>query len=530
MKHPYEEFPTGSKSPYNMSRGAHPGAVLLSPQSSAINNNSNSNNSNNSVSNNGNNNQCNSSVATNVLSPQTHSMSLNDMLDQQSFMLETTRTRPQPLQQQQQQQAPLPSLNIQTVSSTAAGSAIVSPMMQSPKTLQSTLSSTSMYLDSFQRSSNNILGIPSQSGSMPLPQSRQPQQHSQPLPQKNDSNIGVNFSQDINQLCSWISMLTSSQQNTVMDNILSILNDDVLKYTKLKLDTLTNTSFISPPLPAIASPIPNRDDTQILNIDSVFSSSPITNDSENTDNLLYQNWSPQPHSIPIIQPIYDSINDPSQRSKSAEPHVTSSPNLIPVQKQYNNGISTKYKKLPSDNSNYLSHSLSTSHSFFQPKKRSNMGNEYNSHHHHSLHHPLHNTTSYFSNTPRSSGTELSKSNQNMFNNANSHPNTSAAATSVTSASTSSNGNTPLSSNSSMNPKSLTDPKLLKNVPMWLKSLRLHKYSDALSETPWIELVYLDDETLEKKGVLALGARRKLLKAFSIVIDYKERDLIDRSAY
>ncbi|CAD6650899.1 HLJ1_G0041140.mRNA.1.CDS.1 [Saccharomyces cerevisiae] len=518
MKHPYEEFPTGSKSPYNMSRGAHPGAVLLSPQSSAINKNNPGSNSGN--------NQGNSSVTANVLSPQSHSMSLNDMLDQQSFMLDTAGTRAQPLQQQQQQQASLPSLNIQTVSSTAAGSAIVSPMMQSPKALQSTLSSTSMYLDSFQRSPNNILGIPSQSGSIPLPQSRQSQQQSQS--QKNDPNMGTNFSQDINQLCSWISMLNSSQQNTVMDNILSILNDDVLKYTKLKIETLTNTPFISPPLPAIASPIPNRDDTQILNIDSVFSSSPITNDPENTDNLLYQNWSPQPHSIPISQPIYDNITDASQRSKSAEPHVNSSPNLIPVQKQFNNGNSTKYKKLPSENPNYLSHSLSSSHSFFQPKKRSNMGNEYNSHHHHSLHHPLHNTTSYFSNTSRPSGSDLNKSNQNVFNNTITHPN--AGPTSATSTSTSSNGNTPLSSNSSMNPKSLTDPKLLKNIPMWLKSLRLHKYSDALSGTPWIELIYLDDETLEKKGVLALGARRKLLKAFGIVIDYKERDLIDRSAY
>ncbi|CAI4064942.1 hypothetical protein N7582_002829 [Saccharomyces uvarum] len=526
MKHPYEEFPTGSKSPYNMSRGAHPGAVLLSPQSSAINNN------NSAGSNNCNNNQGNSSVTTNVLSPQSHSMSLNDMLDQQSFMLDPTGAMPQPLQQQQQQQqqASLPSLNIQTISSTAAGSAIVSPMMQSPKALQSTLSSTSMYLDSFQRSSNNILGLPSQNSSLPLPQSRQQQQQAQPPPQKNDSKIAINFSQDINQLCSWISMLNSNQQNTVMDNIISVLHDDVLKYTKLKLDTLTNNSYISSQLPAIASPIPNRDDTQVLNIDSVFSSSPITNASENADNLLYQNWTPQPHSIPIAQPIYDNITDPSQRSKSAEPHSNTNPNLIPVQKQFD-GNSAKYKKLPSDNSTYVSHSLSTSHSYFQPKKRSTMANEYNSHHHHSLHHPLHNSTSYFPNSPRSSGTEtLSKSNQNMFNTTNDHLNVGTGATSTTPASTPSNGNTPLSSNSSMNPKSLTDPKLLKNIPMWLKSLRLHKYSDALSGTPWIELIYLDDETLENKGVLALGARRKLLKAFGIVLDYKERDLIDRSAY
>ena len=88
----------------------------------------------------------------------------------------------------------------------------------------------------------------------------------------------------------------------------------------------------------------------------------------------------------------------------------------------------------------------------------------------------------------------------------------------------------MSSSSSMNPKTLTDPKLLTNIPMWLKLLRLHKYSDALSGKTWQELIYLDDSVLEQTGVSALGARRKLLKAFAIVREYKERGLIDDSAY
>ncbi len=82
----------------------------------------------------------------------------------------------------------------------------------------------------------------------------------------------------------------------------------------------------------------------------------------------------------------------------------------------------------------------------------------------------------------------------------------------------------------MNPKSLTDPKLLNNIPIWLKTLRLHKYSDILNDLSWEKLIYLEDEDLLKRGVLALGARRKLLKAFTIVRDYKNRDLIDNSAY
>lgn len=82
----------------------------------------------------------------------------------------------------------------------------------------------------------------------------------------------------------------------------------------------------------------------------------------------------------------------------------------------------------------------------------------------------------------------------------------------------------------MNSKALCDPKLLKNVPAWLKSLRLHKYSDALGGKPWYELIYLDNEDLENMGVGALGARRKLLKAFSIVKEFKANDMIDSTAF
>ena len=93
-----------------------------------------------------------------------------------------------------------------------------------------------------------------------------------------------------------------------------------------------------------------------------------------------------------------------------------------------------------------------------------------------------------------------------------------------------NGNSNAINGSSMNPRTLTDPSLLTNIPVWLKSLRLHKYSDALSHKKWDELIYLDDEMLEKIGISALGARRKLLKAFAIVQEYKEQGLIDQSAY
>ena len=61
------------------------------------------------------------------------------------------------------------------------------------------------------------------------------------------------------------------------------------------------------------------------------------------------------------------------------------------------------------------------------------------------------------------------------------------------------------------PEDPTDPSLLQDVPSWLRSLRLHKYTDNLKDLNWTELVELDDKGLEDRGVNALGARRKMLK-------------------
>ncbi|CAN3362631.1 RNA-binding protein Vts1p [Diutina catenulata] len=74
---------------------------------------------------------------------------------------------------------------------------------------------------------------------------------------------------------------------------------------------------------------------------------------------------------------------------------------------------------------------------------------------------------------------------------------------------------PQGSNSSM-PLEVTNLDMLQNIPAWLKLLRLHKYTDCLKDVPWQELVELDNDALEAKGVIALGARRKLLKAFDVV--------------
>lgn len=70
------------------------------------------------------------------------------------------------------------------------------------------------------------------------------------------------------------------------------------------------------------------------------------------------------------------------------------------------------------------------------------------------------------------------------------------------------------------PEDPTDPTLLQDIPSWLRSLRLHKYTDNLKNMKWTDLVELDEKGLEDRGVNALGARRKMLKVFEQVKDAK----------
>lgn len=65
------------------------------------------------------------------------------------------------------------------------------------------------------------------------------------------------------------------------------------------------------------------------------------------------------------------------------------------------------------------------------------------------------------------------------------------------------------------PDDPTDPELLKDVPSWLRTLRLHKYTDNFKDMTWTEIVQLDEDGLEKKGVSAKGARTKMLKVCQV---------------
>ncbi|TDL19671.1 hypothetical protein BD410DRAFT_751831 [Rickenella mellea] len=61
-----------------------------------------------------------------------------------------------------------------------------------------------------------------------------------------------------------------------------------------------------------------------------------------------------------------------------------------------------------------------------------------------------------------------------------------------------------------------DPTVLNDVPAWLRSLRLHKYTPNFEGMNWKDMVMMDEVALEAKGVAALGARRKMLKTFEAV--------------
>ncbi|KAJ2807909.1 Flap-structured DNA-binding and RNA-binding protein, partial [Coemansia furcata] len=68
-----------------------------------------------------------------------------------------------------------------------------------------------------------------------------------------------------------------------------------------------------------------------------------------------------------------------------------------------------------------------------------------------------------------------------------------------------------------------DLTLVRDIPAWLRSLRLHKYTECFADMDWTEVVALSDEDLQAKGVMALGARRKMLKVFEAVQAILERD-------
>ncbi|KAH6559764.1 hypothetical protein BASA50_000787 [Batrachochytrium salamandrivorans] len=61
-----------------------------------------------------------------------------------------------------------------------------------------------------------------------------------------------------------------------------------------------------------------------------------------------------------------------------------------------------------------------------------------------------------------------------------------------------------------------DLEAIKDIPSWLRSLRLHKYTPIFENDNWRAMILLSEEDLIQRGVAALGARRKMMKVFELV--------------
>ncbi|ORX64246.1 hypothetical protein BCR32DRAFT_251219 [Anaeromyces robustus] len=59
-------------------------------------------------------------------------------------------------------------------------------------------------------------------------------------------------------------------------------------------------------------------------------------------------------------------------------------------------------------------------------------------------------------------------------------------------------------------------EMLEDIPSFLRSLRLHKYSPVFEGLNWKQMIKLDNDELLKRGVTALGARNKMLKVFDLI--------------
>ena len=61
-----------------------------------------------------------------------------------------------------------------------------------------------------------------------------------------------------------------------------------------------------------------------------------------------------------------------------------------------------------------------------------------------------------------------------------------------------------------------DLEMLEDIPVFLRSLRLHKYAPAFEGLNWKQMIRLDNDELLSRGVSALGARNKMLKVFDLI--------------
>ncbi|CCE64497.1 hypothetical protein TPHA_0H02940 [Tetrapisispora phaffii CBS 4417] len=560
MGYDYDEFPSSNQSPFNnttqnINRSAHPGAVLLvSPNtSSASQNTSNILNDGINVPQNG-----------NLSGQHNGGLPITDFLDQQrSIFTDPSNTVPNSIVGFSNQSngsslmnnnvAVSPSLNNIPLMShsqhNSAGSELVSP--------------TPYYLDvndskSNVEQSNSNLNFLQSAGNGSSCQDSQ----------------AISFNQNINGLSSWVPQLSSLQQNILMSSLFPLLHEDVLASTKLKLDNMlatydqttfknqahiihinnftneTNSKDImgmsSPNMSRGSSPLMRENTYPLSNMSDLFTSGSTPSPNANNDNIsvssmrfknnanIFNQWS----NSTFKNNLMGDLGSEFQRPKSVDPYVIQAINnkssgSLYNKKLYTNSGNVNGTTIPNSiNKNQANAHNNNIQNNFHGNNNMTAGvmsrNKSANDHDVKSKYP----SPYYSESKSSQWNSRSNTSFQMDNNyvpyGNAKQNTSSInSSSNAQANTNAFGN---HNNSSMNPKSLTDPKLLSNIPLWLKSLRLHKYSEALKNIKWTDLIVLNDLQLEELGITALGARRKLLKAFLVVLDYQEKGLIPTAAY
>ena len=319
------------------------------------------------------------------------------------------------------------------------------------------------------------------------------------------------FLQGINHINHWIKNLSVQQQIMAVDNILSVLSDDTLFHIKTKINSILQSSNVDVPFSNHTSPLITT---------SSNSTTAYNNNNNNSNNNNISSFTFEDQYNPEFLKLHSSLFNNKQIDTSNNISRYLSPKTNQHGNNNNSYNNLTYhpwspqpvsRKQPIFN---MERPKSADPGMFMTKR-----NPYQ-----------HSTSKYFFESSSSSTNTNTKDNKS--NNVNSMNNNNNSINFHTTNNNNNNTNihSASSTNNTMTPENLCNPSLLKNIPAWLKSLRLHKYSNCLGNLPWLKLIYLTDEELEVKGVSALGARRKLLKAFNIVKDCKEKNLIDKSAY
>ena len=372
---------------------------------------------------------------------------------------------------------------------------------------------------------------------------------------------GVDISQSINGICSWVSSLTPINQNMLVEKLLPLLSSETLLITKLKIDTLLSTTHpdqtfsngivfpqnvITSVSSASSSPLLPSGFSTGVRVSSLGNSSMVQNPvmqnqpkstvSETSDprqtcrtrrskkgyNLRHsanqQPWYPVPPQHEGFR--RDTRSRSRSRSRSEGPTHSNIRRIaedIPMTTSASVSASPIISPSTSPSSSHSPSPLILPQQLPVPLQRSSTPIRQQPHQHTSTQahsHPFsygpnYNRNTYTQSSNTRGGTRQSKPDDKpQIPRSSSLRSTNLGTVPVASIANTGTMGPPANSTNSMSPENLTDPILLKNIPMWLKSLRLHKYSPILSNYNWPELIDLDDQALEACGVAALGAKKK----------------------